>query len=191
MAQNDLKTEFGIIVVGGSAGSLEPVLTILEALKPSRFAIVLILHRKPSNDSVLAKVLSGRSAYPVREAEEKEKLQAGVVYVAPADYHLLFEKDGTISLDDSEKVNFSRPSIDVSFDSAADAYGSRLIGILLSGGNTDGAKGMKKIKREGGYCIVQDPNSATVAVMPGHAINETEVNQILNAGEIAGLLNRL
>ncbi|HTE08561.1 MAG TPA: chemotaxis protein CheB [Flavitalea sp.] len=186
-----MKTEFGIIVIGGSAGSLEPVLTILEALKPSRFAIVLILHRKPSNDSVLAKVLSGRSAYPVREAEEKEKLQAGVVYVAPADYHLLFEKDGTISLDDSEKVNFSRPSIDVSFDSAADAYGSRLIGILLSGGNTDGAKGMKKIKREGGYCIVQDPNSATVAVMPGHAINETEVNQILNAGEIAGLLNRL
>ena len=191
MAQNDLKTEFGIIVVGGSAGSLEPVLTILEALKPTRFAIVLILHRKPSNDSVLAKVLSGRSAYPVREAEEKEKLQAGVVYVAPADYHLLFEKDGTISLDDSEKVNFSRPSIDVSFDSAADVYGSRLIGILLSGGNTDGAEGMKKIKREGGYCIVQDPDSATVAVMPGHAINETEVNQILNASEIAGLLNRL
>ncbi len=191
MAQNDLKIEFEIIVIGGSAGSLEPLLTILEGLKPSRFAIVLILHRKASNDTTLAKVLSGRSAYPVQEAEEKERLQAGVVYIAPADYHLLFEKDGTISLDYSEKVNFSRPSIDVSFDSAADVYGRRLIGILLSGGNTDGAEGMKKIKREGGFCIVQDPGSATVALMPGHAINETEVDQILNASEIAGLLNRL
>ncbi len=191
MAQNDVKTKFEIVVIGGSAGSLEPVLTILEALKPSRFAIVLILHRKASNDSLLAKVLGGRSAYPVREAEEKEKLEAGVVYVVPADYHLLFEKDGTMSLDDSEKVNFSRPSIDVSFGSAAEVYGNRLIGILLSGGNTDGAEGMKKIKREGGYCIVQDPNSATVTVMPGHAINETEVHQILVPSEIAALLNRL
>lgn len=191
MAQNDLSAGYDAIVIGGSAGSLEPIIQILEGLERKNFAILLILHRKISYDSLLTEVLSGRSLFTVKEAEEKEPIVKGTVYIAPADYHLLIEKDHSISLDDSEKVNFSRPSIDVSFESAAEIYGSRLIGIVLSGGNFDGAEGLKRIREEGGLCIVQRPDSATVAVMPVQALTEVKADQVLNPKEIASFINTL
>jgi two-component system, chemotaxis family, protein-glutamate methylesterase/glutaminase len=191
MAEDELKHRYDTIVIGGSAGGLDAILQIIDGLQRSDFAIILVLHRKVSYDSVLAEILSGRSLFVVKEAEEKEQVLKGSIYLAPADYHLLIEKDFTVSLDDSEKINFSRPSIDVSFETAAEVYGNRLIGILLSGGNSDGVEGLRKIREAGGLCIVQDPDSAVVSVMPAIAITELKVNNVLTPGEMAVFINGL
>jgi two-component system chemotaxis response regulator CheB len=176
-------------MVGGSAGSLEVITKMLGELINTRLAMVLIIHRRGSVHSSLADVLNLKTAMVVKEAEEKEIIRPGFVYIAPADYHLLIERDGSFSLDYSEKINFSRPSIDVSFECAADVFGSRVIGILLSGGNADGVVGLKSIRRAGGKCVVQDPGSALVSYMPMHAIAELKPDKTLNSTEMADYLN--
>lgn len=180
-----------IIVIGGSAGSLEVILRMLGHITTRNFPIVVILHRKSATDSLLAQVLADRSVLKVKEAEEKEAISQGTVYLAPADYHLLAETDHTFSLDYSEKVNFSRPSIDVSFESIASVYGQGTVGILLSGGNSDGADGLAAIKEAGGMCVVQDPETAEIAFMPGHAVHSDVADLILKTDEFAGFINRL
>lgn len=189
MEKAKLNSGFRVIMVGGSAGSLEIIIKLLSGLVNNRLAIVLIIHRKGSIHSTLAELLSLKTPMVVKEAEEKEFIQPGHVLIAPADYHLLIERNGSISLDYSEKVNFSRPSINVSFECAADVFGEQVIGILLSGGNSDGVDGLKAIKKAGGICIVQDPESALVSYMPQHALNELEADHKFTALEMVDFLN--
>ena len=189
MEKAKLNDNFRVVVIGGSAGSLEVIINILDSLVNNRLAIILVMHRKVSGFSSLANLLNMKTTVIVKEAEEKEFIMPGYICIAPADYHLLIEGNGSISLDYSEKVNFSRPSIDVTFECAADVFGDRVIGILLSGGNSDGVAGLKAIRKAGGICVVQDPASALVSYMPQHAINEMEPDKTLKDSEIADFLN--
>lgn len=180
-----------VVVIGGSAGSLEVVFGIVSALpRRSGAAYVIVLHRKNDNDSLLADLLSSRTAMPVTEVEDKEHVQANHVYIAPPDYHLLFEDEQTFSLDSSEKVHYSRPSIDVTFESAADVFGPRAVGVLLSGANADGADGLKRIKNAGGYTVVQHPESAEVNFMPRQAIKNDAATAVLTTEELVAFLQR-
>lgn len=189
MEEVKVNDRFPLVVVGGSAGSLEVIISMLQNLTNSHLAIILIIHRKGSLHSALPELLNLKSSVTVKEAEEKEPIRQGFIYIAPADYHLLIEPNRTMSLDYSEKVNFSRPSIDVTFECAAGIFGSKVTGILLSGGNADGVAGLKAIRKAGGKCVVQDPESALVSFMPQHALNEMTVDRVLMSGEIAGFLN--
>lgn len=181
-----------VILIGGSAGSLDVLLKILPAIHPAfKQSIVIVLHRKFSNDSVLTDLLSVKTKLKVREVEEKDMIQPGYVYIAPGDYHLLFEKDLSFSLDDSEKVNYSRPSIDVAFQSAADVLGSNLVCILLSGANADGTEGCKYAKEKGGTTVAQLPRSAEVAYMPSQAIASNVVDYVLDIEGIVSFINQL
>lgn len=181
-----------MLVIGGSAGSLDVLMDVLPALsKDIDFPILIILHRKKDSESLLAELLTSRSSLPVNEIEDKQPILPGVVYLAPPDYHVLIEKNNTFSLDVSEKVNFSRPSIDVSFESAADAYPEAIAGLLLSGANADGTQGLKCIKEQKGLVIVQQPGTADVSYMPQQAINVINVDAILEKQEIAAYINKL
>jgi two-component system, chemotaxis family, protein-glutamate methylesterase/glutaminase len=174
-----------VLVMGGSAGSLEVLLKILPkiAIVPD-FAIVIVLHRKNSEDNTLEELIALKTMIPVVEVEDKTPLLPGAIYIGPSDYHLLFEKDGTLSLDISEKVNYSRPSIDLSFESAADAYGVTLAGILLSGANADGTAGLKAIKKSGGITVIQKPETAEMPFMPRNAEQFASPDYILDVNEI-------
>src|SRR5690606_14924914 len=124
-----------------------------------------------------------------KEAEDKEKIKPGTIYVAPADYHLFLESDHSFSLDISEKVNFSRPCIDLTFSTGSDAYKEKAVGILLSGANSDGVRGFESIKKRGGYTIVQDPATAQVSYMPAQAIVKKVVDLVATPSEIALAIN--
>jgi two-component system chemotaxis response regulator CheB len=137
---------------------------------------------------MLLDLLALKSNIKVREVEEKDKILPSCVYLAPADYHVLIEKDETFTLDYSEKLNFSRPSIDVSFISAAVVYGRNLTGILLSGANEDGAEGLKEIKEHGGHTIIQHPDEAIVNYMPLQASYKSRIDEVLNTEGISGYL---
>ena len=191
MAQERIARKFSLLVIGGSAGSLEAILQLLPALqKEKHLAIVLVLHRR-NGESVLSDLLSDRTNWPVKEAEEKEPVVPGSVYIAPVDYHLLVEQDKTFSLDYSEKVHYSRPSIDVTFEAAAEVYGPSLIALLLSGANADGTAGLKAVQAAGGYVMVQDPAEAPVSYMPQHAIEQVRVDAILPVAKMASAIRRL
>lgn len=179
MAQGSFVNRYELLLIGGSAGSLEALLKLLPALQQAySLAIVLVLHRR-SGESLLSQLLAEKTVWPVKEAEEKEAVCAGTIYIAPADYHLLLENDKTFSLDYSEKVHYSRPSIDVTFESAAEVYGKSLMAVLLSGANADGSGGLQRIKEAGGYILVQDPQEAAVAYMPQQAIAHNAVDAVV------------
>lgn len=163
---------------------------VLLPLIPADFAlpIVIVQHLHPSQDRFYVEFLDQVCLVEVREAEEKEPIMPGVVYFAPPNYHLLIETDRTFSLSVDEKVNFSRPSIDVLFETAAETYGAGLIGIILTGASKDGALGLRRIKENGGLAIVQDPATAQFPVMPSAALAETEVDHVLTVAEIGRLL---
>lgn len=191
MAENALDTR-RYLAIGGSAGSLEVILNLVAQLPRLPNAVVIIVvHRKKDNDSILVNLLSSRTRLPVKEVEDKEPILLNTVYLAPPDYHLLIERSDLFSLDSSEKVQYSRPSIDVTFESVAQAFGDKTIGILLSGANADGAAGLAKIRRAGGYTIVQDPATADVGYMPQQALELTPVDSVLSAGEMPALLEKL
>lgn len=192
MAEKQIAQAPKLIVIGGSSGSLDALLTILPSLKPGFcIPIVMVLHRSYQADNGLTELLAAKTSLQVKEADEKDLLQPGWIYIAPPDYHLLIETNTAVSLDVSEKVHYSRPSIDVTFTSAAHAYGSRLTAVLLSGANADGAQAMVLIKQLGGRNIVQDPEDALVGYMPGQAILLSAIDSIVPAAQIAGLLNQL
>lgn len=179
-------------IIGGSAGSLEVLLSILPQIDLSiRFPIIIVLHRKPGKDYILIDLLNSRTNLPVKEIEEKEKIEPATVYIAPPNYHVLIEKNRSFSLDASEKINFSRPSIDVVFESAADIYQMNLVGLLLSGANSDGTFGLQKIKEKGGLAIVQAPDTAIVPFMPEHAMRNVNIDKTLKINEIANYINDL
>jgi two-component system, chemotaxis family, protein-glutamate methylesterase/glutaminase len=186
MEENQLVNPCEVLIFGGSAGSLTVLFALLPSLKPDfPFSIILVLHRKNSVDSSLSELFGVKTPIPVREVEDKDPLLPGIIYIAPADYHLLIEKNHTFSLDYSEKVNFSRPSIDVTFESAAEIYGPRLVAIILSGANEDGSKGLAAVKAAGGVIIAQQPSSAQMPMMPQSAIAYNKIDQILTPEEIS------
>lgn len=190
MAQNAVK--YKIVVIGGSAGSLDVILKIVSDLPlQSGVSFLIIVHRKNDADSILASLLSTRTKMKVKEVEDKESILADHIYIAPPDYHLLIENEKTFSLDSSEKVHYSRPSIDVSFESAAEVFGSSILGILLSGANADGAVGLYKIKQSGGYTIVQDPETADVGYMPQQAINLGNVDAVVKGDELGSFIKEI
>ncbi|MBA3900262.1 MAG: chemotaxis protein CheB [Bacteroidetes bacterium] len=147
--------------------------------------VIIVEHISPNSDNFWIKSLNKICKLMVKEADEKEKIKKSTVYIAPPGYHLLIEQDFTFSLSSDERVNFSRPSIDVLFETAADAYKESLIGIILTGANNDGAKGLKMIKKNGGLTIVQDPSGAEVDIMPLAAILSAKPDFILAIKEIA------
>ena len=192
MAQRPIKIVTSLIVMGGSSGSLDAFFVILGMLnKDFNIPIIFVLHRNSDVNESLAGLLSIKTNLIVKEADEKELISKGHVYLAPPDYHLLIEKDGSLSLDASAKIKYSRPSIDVTFHSAADVYKEKLTGIILSGANADGAEGIAYIKQHGGIAIVQAPGQALFAFMPQQAIAQTKVDGIFSANEIAIFLNGL
>ena len=181
---------FSAVVIGVSAGGLEALSTLLPML-PKNFPlpILVVQHRLASSDDYLAKSLDRICAVHVKEAEEKEMLKAGCVYLAPANYHLLVERDETLSLSVDERENYSRPSVDVLFESAAYVWSSRLIGIVLTGANADGARGAALIKERGGTVIVQDPATAERPEMPQAA--KVSADYVLTIQKIGELLKTL
>lgn len=191
MAENAIKLPRHL-VIGGSAGSLEIILRLIARLPAQPNAIItVVVHRKKDSDSILVDLLSSRTKLPVFEVEDKEPIRANTVYLAPADYHLLVERADMFALDSSEKIHYSRPSIDVTFQSVAETFGERAIGILLSGANADGAFGMACIKKAGGYTLVQDPATAEVGFMPRQAIELGPIDRILSAEKMIHFLPEL
>lgn len=179
-------------VVGGSAGAFN-ALSMLLADLPDEFTVpmVIVLHLPRRKPSVLAEVLAAKAGRPVREPQDKEPVSPSMIYVAPADYHLLIDQGRTFALSVDEPVNFSLPSIDVLFESAADVFGARLIGVLLSGSSADGARGLKAIEDAGGTAIVQAPEDAAMSAMPNAAFALCEHACVLSAREIREHLLRL
>lgn len=180
------------VVIGSSTGGMDALRTILEVL-PKNFSVPILVaqHISPHSDNYLAKFLDNACKVSVKEAEEKEKAIPGYVYLAPPNYHLLVEKDRSISLSVEARVSYARPSIDVLFESAAEAYNRGLIGIILTGANYDGSKGLKRIKECRGLTIVQDPVTARADAMPRAAIRATKVDHITPLAEIGQLLNKI
>ncbi|MFP3599130.1 chemotaxis protein CheB [Chryseobacterium sp. SIMBA_029] len=181
-----------LVVIGGSAGSLQVILDMARKLnKEIGFPILLVMHRKAQSVSILPTLLQQFSYMEVIEAEDKTEIQKNKIYIVPADYHVLFEDKKIISLDSSEKVNYSRPSIDVTFKSAAEIYGESLVGILLSGANADGVEGLEYIKKNNGRVWIQDPETAEVGYMPKHAVAAGIHDLIIMPDELAAHINQL
>ncbi len=182
--------KYSCLVIGVSAGGLEALSLLLGRL-PIDFPlpIAVVQHTKADSGDFLAGILNRKTSLTVRTVEEKESLQIGMVYICPADYHLLIEENKSLSLSVEPKVNFARPSIDVLFQTGAIAYGKELIGIILTGASSDGAQGLAEVIRHGGYSIVQDPETAYSRFMPDAAIKACpEVDEILPLEEISARL---
>lgn len=182
-----------IIAIGGSAGSLPVVLNILQHISPGfAIPIVIILHRLKNSPSEMDKIVSiTRSDLKLREPDDKEPVKPGYIYIAPANYHLLLEADGTFGLDYSELVQYSRPSIDVTFESIAAVYGPNATAIILSGANNDGAEGIARIIEKGGTGIVQDPLASEYPVMPAAAIRKNPAALIYTTPGILNYMEEL
>jgi two-component system, chemotaxis family, protein-glutamate methylesterase/glutaminase len=177
------------VVIGVSAGGLFALSGILGEL-PVDFPlpIVVIQHRSKDERILLEDVLQSKCKIKIKQADEKEKVERGFVYIAPAGYHLLIEQDRSFSLSCDAPVNFSRPSIDVLFETAAEVYEDKIIGVILTGANKDGAAGIQAIKRRGGITIAQNPASASFPVMPQAAIDTGSVEYIFELEEVRNFL---
>ncbi len=172
--------KYDAVVFGASAGGLQVIRSLVMSL-PVNFSMSLIIvqHLSDSSTGGWIDLLSRASQVPVKEADEKEVIRPGTVYVAPPNYHLLVERDYTFTLTVDERVNYARPAIDVTFVSASDAYKDRLIGVVATGANFDGAEGLRYIKDMGGVAIVQDPKTAEVEAMPKAAIERAKPHLIM------------
>jgi two-component system chemotaxis response regulator CheB len=181
--------DYKIIVIGTSAGGMDALKTILPLLPPAfPVPIVIVQHVSSLSNGFMIQYLNSISSIRVKEAEEKELLSPGTVYFAPPNYHLLIEDSHSLSLSVEKKVNYARPSIDVLFESAVYAYGKSIIGVILTGANNDGAKGIANIKKAGGYTIVQRPETAYADSMPRAAIAEAAPDLIIPLEEIGLVL---
>lgn len=185
-------SDYKAIVIGGSAGSFAVVLKILSKLRPDfELPIIICMHRLKHIRSGLAENLDLKSNMKVVEPYDKERIEKGKVYLAPSNYHMFIEFDGTISLSVEEMNNQSRPSIDYTLSSAASAYREKCVGIILTGANKDGAKGLKDIADKKGFTIVQDPKTAEVDTMPKAALKLITPNLVLSPDGITDFLNKL
>ena len=180
------------VVIGASAGAVQALLAILPTL-PADYPlpIFVAVHVPPDRGNVLVPLLQARCALAVVEAEDKETVRPGTIYFAPSDYHLLVERDGGLALSSEEPVNYSRPSIDVLFESAADAYGSGLIGVVLTGANHDGAAGLRAIFERGGEALVERPSEAYASAMPEAALAACGGAAVMSLEDIANHLGGL
>ena len=180
------------VVIGASAGGVQALLQILPSLPASYPLTVLIfVHVPPDRDNALVSLFQARCQIQVREAEDKEPILPGLVYFAPSDYHLLVEKDGTLSLSSDELVNHSRPSIDVLLESAADAFGNELVGVILTGANDDGARGLQAVVEAGGVAIVEDPAEAYASAMPAASLRASPSAKAMKVAAIASYVSSL
>jgi two-component system chemotaxis response regulator CheB len=182
-----------MIVIGGSLGGMKVVRTLLRGLPasfPGPIAIALHRHREADDHDLLVHLIQQESALPVSEPLDKEPISPNHVYVAPPDYHLLVEREN-FSLSTDDPVQYARPSIDVLFESAADAFGASLIGIILTGANRDGARGAAAIQEKGGMILVQDPATAESEVMPRAAIEATGTLHVYPPDRLGEMLLRL
>lgn len=179
----------GGIVIGASAGALEALSVVLPAL-PAGFAcpVFVVVHVPPDRESLLANLLQSKCGVPVKEAEDKEPIVAGTVYLAPPGYHLLVETVTSLALSSDEAVMFSRPSIDVLFETAADAYGPDLTAVVLTGANEDGSAGALAVENAGGTVLIQDPAAAVAAAMPLSAIRKCAAGRVMSLNSIAAFL---
>ncbi len=186
------RKKYKALVIGASSGGWAALKQVLGVL-PRDFpvAVVVAMHRHPHSDDYLETSLDHECAVRVKQADEKEIIEAGTVYFAPPNYHLLVEESHSLSLSVAEAVHYARPSIDVLFESAAYVYGDRLIGLILTGANCDGAEGLRKIKAVGGLGIVQDPTTAFADAMPRAAITAANPDHILPCDEIGVFLRDL
>ncbi len=182
---------YELVVIGTSWGGLHALRRVLGGL-PAAFdlPVVVVQHRHRDSDHLLVQLLQDHTSLKVHEIEDKTELEAGGVYVAPAEYHVLVEV-GHLALSTEEPVRYSRPSIDVTFESAADAYGARTVGVIMTGANDDGARGLKRIADRGGAAIVQDPATAESAVMPAAALKLVPDARVAKVEEIGALIATL
>jgi two-component system chemotaxis response regulator CheB len=179
-----------LVVVGASWGGLAAVGQLLEGIpQDAGFALAIVQHRRADSLTGLLEALRKRSLLPLDEAEDKEPIEPGRAYLAPSDYHLLVEP-GSFALSTEGRVNFSRPSIDVLFETAADAYGSDAVGVILTGTGDDGVAGLVRIKERGGTAIVQDPGTAERPELPAAALAAVEPDAVLAVHEIPAVLER-
>jgi len=177
------------VVIGASAGAVEALLQLLPGLpRDYSLAVLIVVHLPPDSESSLPSLLASRCEIAVKEAEDTEAIRPGVAYFAPPNYHLLVEPDFTLSLSSEEPVHYSRPSIDVLFESAADAYGDSLAGIVLTGGNADGARGLRLISEACGLAVVQRPETAAYSEMPQAALDACPGARTLSLDELTTAL---
>jgi two-component system chemotaxis response regulator CheB len=183
---------YEILVIGASAGGIEALKLLLPRIEqPLDIPIIVIQHLQPDAPSYLAVILETASGLTCYEAEDKMVLEANCIYTPAPNYHIMMEKDWTLSLNVGERVAYARPSIDVLFESVADAAKSKVVGVLLTGANHDGAVGLKAIQDMGGYTIVQDPKEAFAKQMPESALNIMVPDEVLEIKEIANSINGL
>jgi two-component system chemotaxis response regulator CheB len=180
------------IVVGASAGAVQALSRILPTL-PADYPlpVLVVVHIPADHDDLMAALFQAKCRVAVKEAEDKEPILPGVVYFGPSDYHLQVEADRTVSLSSDGPVHFSRPSIDVLFESAADAYGAALVGVILTGANEDGADGLRAVAAAGGVALVETPAEAFAAAMPSAALKRSPKARVLSLDEIAAYLAAL
>ncbi len=184
--------DIDLVVIGGSAGAVEVLQRVMGGLRTSlRPALAVVLHLPPHAKGVLHEILARPSGPPMKVAEDKEPIAPGTAYFAAPGYHLLVEADRTFALSLDEAVHFSRPSIDVLFETAAETYGPRALGIILSGANSDGAAGLLAIAEAGGVAVVQDPTTADVPAMPDAALKSCSTCHQLDVPAIKALLTSL
>jgi len=192
MSQFKLSNIYKAVVIGGSAGSFQGVTKILSQLPVDfELPIIMCLHRLKHVRNGFVEALSIKSIRPVTEPSDKENIKKGGIYLAPSNYHLSVELGNNFSLSTEEMINNSRPAIDVTLETAAYVYRNKLVGILLSGANRDGALGMMKIKQRGGLTIVQDPAECMIDTMPSAALQLTEIDHVLKVDEITNFLIEL
>jgi len=184
--------KYRAIVIGTSAGGLHALTTILRKL-PSDYPvpILVVQHRAKGQKSLLEEVLQSKTKIKIKQADEKEAIRSGYVYIAPPDYHLLVEEDKTLSLSSDELVRFSRPSIDVLFESAAVVFQKALVGIIMTGASNDGTSGIEAIADFGGLTIAQAPAEAEYPYMPRAAIDTQKVKHVWALSQIQSFLLQL
>lgn len=192
MKKINLNNSYKAVVIGGSAGSFQGVVKILSQLpKGFRLPIIMCLHRLKHVRNGFVEALSIKSVVQVTEPHDKEPIKKGCVYLAPANYHLSLELGNNFALSTEEMVNNSRPAIDITLSSCAFVYKEKLLGILLSGANRDGALGMKSIHERGGLTIVQDPSECMIDTMPKAALSVTQIDHVMKIDEIVEALKEL
>ena len=181
--------KYDAIVMGSSAGGLFVLSSLFQQL-PAGYPIpvIVVQHRSKDQRELLEEVLQNKCKIKIKQADEKEKIESGVVYIAPPDYHLLIEADKTFSLSADEPVRFSRPSIDVLFESASIVFKERLVAIILTGTNNDGSKGIETVRNFGGLTVAQDPGDAQYPYMPKSAIETKKITHTWTLSEIQRFL---
>ncbi|MBI4947914.1 MAG: chemotaxis protein CheB [Bacteroidetes bacterium] len=185
-------TGYKAIVIGGSAGSFPVVMKILNNIpKNINMPVIFCLHRLKHVRHGIVEALSTKSAIPVIEPNDKDQVKNGIAYIAPANYHLLIEPSGAFALSTDDMIKYSRPSIDLTFETASYTYRDKLIAIILSGANSDGANGIRIAKNRGALTIVQHPDEATIKMMPEAALKATPIDKSLISDEIVNLLKTI